>query len=237
MRMRGCQDNDWKQDKSTHHPPSSNRYSRLTATAGYTPSHFPPSLRHAATEPWLFHVPQTEPLDQTFSTSSAAAVMTDSSPHSTTSSTFKNERTTVETDERQTVDRSREPRASTSWTTSADNAHGGQRTVTASTSMSRTSHPPPTSVLARDVMRAPKYGGHSKREQLGSINESWGDMPGDPPRIGLFQPPPDLLDRAPSPFREAAAKWQRTTVKTARWDQPTPSPNDSQAEHLDYGDQ
>ncbi|BEJ12509.1 hypothetical protein CspHIS471_0209690 [Cutaneotrichosporon sp. HIS471] len=236
MRMRGCQDNDWKQEESTQLPPSSNRYPRLTATAGYTPSHSPPSLRDAATEPWLFHVPQAESLDQTFSTSSVATVMTDPRPHST-SSTFKNKGTTVETDERQTVDRSRAPRASTSWTTSADNAHGAQRKETASTSMSRTSHPQPTSVLARDVMRAPKYGGHSKREQLGSINESWGDMPGDPPRIGLVQPPPDLLDRAPSPFREAPAKWQRTTVKPARWDQPIPSPNDSQAQHLDYGDQ
>jgi hypothetical protein len=132
--------------------------------------------------------------------------------------------------------------ATTSWETSFDNAHGEQLTQASSSSMSRHSRPLPTSILARDVMRAPKYGGHSKREQLGSITESWGDLPNDPPRIGLFQPPPDLLDRGPSPFGLSAqwqtqqSQWQRS-VERSQWDRPSSSSNNAHPEHLDYGEE
>lgn len=46
---------------------------------------------------------------------------------------------------------------------------------------------PAADEFTRDLMRPPKYGGHSKRDQLGSIAESWGPDPADELRIGLFQ--------------------------------------------------
>lgn len=54
---------------------------------------------------------------------------------------------------------------------------------------------PADRLLAKEWMRPPKYGGHSKRDQLGSVTESWGPLPTGVVRVGLFQHEPE----APSP--------------------------------------
>lgn len=161
-----------------------------------------------------------------------------STPHST-ASTYKKEYTTVEQGQLYTVERSQASTA-TSWATSVNNTHDVNGAQTTSASLSRTWSPPPVSIphtsdLAREVMRAPKYGGHSKREQLGSLSESWGDTPGDPPRIGLFQPPPDLLDRAPSPFGMGyMAQWQRPMVDRPQWDSARSPSDRARPDHPDF---
>lgn len=51
----------------------------------------------------------------------------------------------------------------------------------------------------KDLMRPAKYGGHSKRDQLGSIAESWGSLPSDTQRTGLFQHEPEPPSPAATP--------------------------------------
>jgi hypothetical protein len=63
----------------------------------------------------------------------------------------------------------------------------------------RSTFPSADQRLARELMRPPKYGGHSKRDKLGTIAESWGPDPSDPLRIGLFQHEPEPPSPTASP--------------------------------------
>lgn len=56
---------------------------------------------------------------------------------------------------------------------------------------------------AREAMRPPKYGGYSKRDQLGSVQDSWGteDTVDDGVlRLGLFQVEPEPPSPPATPF-------------------------------------
>lgn len=63
---------------------------------------------------------------------------------------------------------------------------------------------PSPNPAAREAMRPPKYGGYSKRDQLGSVNDSWGAEEsvddGGVRRLGLFQVEPEPPSPPASPF-------------------------------------
>lgn len=61
----------------------------------------------------------------------------------------------------------------------------------------------PPNPAAREAMRPPKYGGYSKRDQLGSVADSWGaEMTPDEGarRLGLFQVEPEPPSPPATPF-------------------------------------
>lgn len=62
---------------------------------------------------------------------------------------------------------------------------------------------PAPNPAAREAMRPPKYGGYSKRDQLGSVNDSWGaeeSADDGVRRLGLFQVEPEPPSPPATPF-------------------------------------
>jgi hypothetical protein len=73
----------------------------------------------------------------------------------------------------------------------------------------------------RELMRPPKYGGRSKRDQLGSIDESWGPLPNSHERVGLFQAPIEPPSLVPPLFKTLRLK--HTILKRHRISPPGPA--------------
>lgn len=58
-------------------------------------------------------------------------------------------------------------------------------------------------LMARDRLKPPTLGGRSKKDQLGSVNESWGELGQEGPKIyGMFEIERDPPSRSTSPFKE-----------------------------------
>lgn len=94
-------------------------------------------------------------------------------------------------------------------------------------------------VIARELMRPPKYGGRSKRDQLGSIDESWGPLPNSHERVGLFQAPIEPPSPSATPVQDSPAQayyTQATPYLTTGASQPTPrATSSSQPPHPQDG--
>lgn len=70
---------------------------------------------------------------------------------------------------------------------------------------------------ARERLRPPTLGGKSKKDQLGSVNESWGPIDEEGEKVyGMFEIERDPPSRSTSPFKEESPRSKQEAVRAAK---------------------